>query len=123
MRLDLVPPPPSTSAPASTPAPATSKGNETPSDRATTFQAVEGGEVHNGTVLVVEAYAFIWLALLGFVLLQWKKQATLHARIDDLERVVDRAAAKLESQSVGKKTKAAEDRDDVAPATAAAKEA
>jgi CcmD family protein len=115
MRLDVAPPSPST--------PPSAKGNETPSDRSTTFQAVEGGEVHNGTVLVVEAYAFIWLALLGFVFLQWKKQATLHARIDDLERVVDRAAAKLESQSVGKKSKAAEDRDDVAPAAAAAKEA
>jgi hypothetical protein len=67
----------------------------TPNDRATTFQPVEGGnEVHNGTTLMVEAYAAIWLILMAWLVLVWRKQAALHQRIDGLENAIDRAAAK-----------------------------
>lgn len=94
MRLDLVPSPP--------PAPAPSAPSDKPADRATTFQAVEGGEVHSGQVLLVEAYVAIWLFLLAFIALSWRKQARLHARLDDLERVVDLAAARLEATAAKK---------------------
>jgi len=118
MRLDIPPGPP----------PTPPKDSSNPNDRATTFQAVEGGEQHSGAVLLVEAYAAIWLFLLGFVLIQWRRQAALHARLDDLERVVDRAAAKLEQGSIQGK-KAAPREDDAPPSgsalvgEAAAKEA
>lgn len=91
MRLDVPPGPPPTTPP---------KDSTNPNDRATTFQAVEGGEQHSGAVLLVEAYAAIWLFLLAFVLVQWRRQATLHARLDELEGVIDRAASKLEQGSV-----------------------
>ncbi len=105
MRLDVVPGP----VPSSPPPPQPPKDSTNPNDRATTFQAVEGGEQHSGTVLLVEAYAAIWLFLLGFVLLQWRKQAKLHARLDELEKVVDRAADKLEKESAqAKKAKVGE---------------
>jgi CcmD family protein len=96
MRLDLLPGPAPSTPPPPPPPP---KDSQNPNDRATTFQAVEGGEQHSGAVLLVEAYAAIWLFLLGFVLLQWMKQAKLHARLDELEKVVDRAADKLEKES------------------------
>jgi CcmD family protein len=93
MRIDLPPGPPPSAPPPNAPA---EKG-QAPSDRATTFQAVEGGEQHSGSVLLVEAYAAIWLFLLGFLLMQWRKQAQLHARLDELEKVVDRAAERLDA--------------------------
>ena len=76
------------------------KDSTNPNDRSTAFEAVEGGEQHSGAVLLVEAYAAIWVFLLGFVFLQWVKQAKLHARLDDLERVIDRAADTLEKSSL-----------------------
>ena len=95
MRIDLPPGPPPASLPPSAPA----AKSQAPSDRATTFQAVEGGEQHSGSVLLVEAYAAIWLFLLGFLLMQWRKQAQLHARLDELEKVVDRAAERLDANA------------------------
>ena len=45
-----------------------------PDSRAATFRAVEGGtETHSGTVLLVEAYAAIWLILMGWLLMLWRK--------------------------------------------------
>jgi CcmD family protein len=67
---------------------------EGPSDRATTFQPVEGGEQHSGTTLMVEAYAVIWTVLLLWVLFMWRKQSSLNDRLTDLEVAIDRAAAK-----------------------------
>jgi hypothetical protein len=67
-----------------------------PSDeRSTTFQPVEGGnEVHSGTTLMVEAYAAIWMVVMFWLILLWRKQATLNGRIDELGKAIDRAAAK-----------------------------
>lgn len=114
MRYDVPPGPPPTSPPK----------DQTPEDRATTFQAVEGKEQFSGSTLVVEAYAAIWLLLLGFVFLQWRKQATLHARLDELEKVVDRAAQKLEDASLkGKKAPRDADADVPADVDAQPKEA
>ena len=115
MRIDLPPGPPPSSLPPSAPP---AKG-QAPSDRATTFQAVEGGEQHSGSVLLVEAYAAIWLFLLGFLLMQWRKQAQLHARLDELEKVVDRAAERLDANANAAANKSTES----AAAGLAAKEA
>jgi hypothetical protein len=75
---------------AETPAPASS----TPDDRATTFQAVQGGEAqhYSGEVLLVSAYALVWSILLVWVALLWRRQSLLNDRLGDLERVIDRSA-------------------------------
>lgn len=60
--------------------------------RATEFRAVEGGsETRSGTVLLVEAYAAIWLILFAMLLLGHFKQRRIDARIDELEKAVERA--------------------------------
>ena len=62
-------------------------------DRSTTFQAVEGGaETRSGSTLMVEAYVVLWLILLTWIVLLWRKQSGLNARLDDLERAIDKAA-------------------------------
>ena len=77
--------------------------NAAPTDRATEFTAVDPtAEQYSGSVLVVEAYAAIWVILMGWIYLLWRKQAALAERLDDLERTIDRAAA-----SADKKAKAA----------------
>ncbi len=71
----------------------------TPEGRATTFQPVEGGpEQHSGATLLVEAYVVLWLLLMGWLLLVWRRQKTVNGRLDDLERAIDRAAARLEKK-------------------------
>jgi CcmD family protein len=75
-------------------APAPSSDHTSAEDRSTTFQAVQnGGEHYSGEVLLVSAYAIIWVILLGWVALVWRKQRSLNARLDDLEVVLDKAAA------------------------------
>jgi len=79
-------------------APAGASG-KTADDRATTFQAVDGDpEQHNGTTLLIEAYAVLWIILMTWLVLQWRKQAALNARLDGLERAIDRAAAKADGK-------------------------
>ena len=52
--------------------------NPTAPERSSEFRAVEGGgERHNGTVLLVEAYSAIWLILFGIVFLTFRKQRKL----------------------------------------------
>ena len=70
-----------------------------PDDRATEFTAVEGGEHYSGSTLLVEAYAAIWLVLMAWIFLLWRKQASLSVRLDGLERTIDRAAAELEKKA------------------------
>jgi hypothetical protein len=73
--------------------------NANPDSRAESFQAVEGGpETHSGSNLLVSAYAILWVILMAWLFGLWRKQATLHAKIDDLEKTLDRAAAKLEKK-------------------------
>jgi len=61
--------------------------DDSPEDsRGTAFQRVRGGaheRVPGGTLLVV-AYAFVWTALFGYVLAQWRRQSRLK---DDLARL------------------------------------
>jgi hypothetical protein len=66
-----------------------------PDDRAQTFQAVKGEPEHySGEALLVTAYAALWVIILVWVALVWRKQAALALRLDDLERVIDDAAKK-----------------------------
>lgn len=70
-----------------------------PDDRATDFRAVEGGGEHrDGATLMVEAYVVLWLILMTWLFTLWRKQKSLHARLDDLEKTIDKAAAKLQSK-------------------------
>lgn len=66
----------------------------TPGSRATTFRAVQGPTEHySGEALLVGAYAVLWAILLAWVALVWRKQRGLDARLGDLEREIDKAAA------------------------------
>jgi CcmD family protein len=64
-------------------------------DRATTFQAVQGAPEHySGEALLITAYAALWLIVFAFVVLAWRKQNRINARLDALEREIDKADAK-----------------------------
>jgi hypothetical protein len=72
-----------------------SSGGGAPDDRATAFQAVKGEPEHySGETLLVTAYAALWVIVLAWVAMAWKKQAGLSRRLDDLERVIGEAARK-----------------------------
>jgi hypothetical protein len=74
--------------------PTTTPTPQTPDDRATTFQAVQGGAEHySGEVLLVSAYAILWTIVLMWVVFMWRKQRDLTSRLDALEQVLDRADA------------------------------
>ena len=65
-----------------------------PDGRSTSFQPVEGPTQHySGEGLLVTGYALLWVILLAWVALVWRKQRGLDGRIDDLEREIDRATA------------------------------
>ena len=68
---------------------------QNPDDRATEFQAVQGNpsEQYSGATLLVSAYAVLWVVIFGWIALVWRKQRALDARLADLERVLDKAAA------------------------------
>ena len=75
----------------------------TPDDRSTAFHAVDasgdpGTNPGLGTTLLVEAYSAIWIIMMGFVLLGWRKQGALGLRIDDLEKAIDKSAAAKEKK-------------------------
>ena len=74
--------------------------NAAPDDRATDFTAVDpNAEHYSGGTLVVVAYAAIWVILMAWIFLLWRKQAGLAERLDDLERTIDRAAASAEKKA------------------------
>lgn len=90
MKLDVIP----VQAPAEK-----QPGKSAPDDRATEFRAVEGAqEQYSGATLLVEAYAAIWLILMAWLVLLWRKQASMNTRLDGLEKAIDRGAAKLEAR-------------------------
>jgi CcmD family protein len=85
-----------------TPAPGASgtTPNDAPDARSTEFTAVDPNVEHfNGSTLLVEAYAAIWVVLMAWIFLLWRKQAGLSERLDDLERTIDRAAASAEKKA------------------------
>lgn len=58
------------------------------------YVAVRGGaETRSGELLLVEAYAVLWIILMGWLFMLWRKQSRIHARLDELEKVLDRADA------------------------------
>jgi CcmD family protein len=67
-----------------------------PSERSTSFQAVQGnaGEQYSGTTLLVTAYAVLWVLLFAWIALVWRKQSGIAARLDELEREIGKAASK-----------------------------
>ena len=70
-----------------------------PDDRATEFKSVgDTGEHYNGYTLMVEAYAAIWLILMVWLVMLWRKQASLTARVIGLEAAIDRAIAKKDAK-------------------------
>jgi hypothetical protein len=86
------------------PTPITTASAQPAGDRSTTFQASQGGtETRSGTLLMVEAYAVLWLLLLGWLVWLWRRQGALHARIDGLEKAMDRAVEKQAAAARAKK--------------------
>lgn len=91
-----VPPPAPTTAsePSAAPSPSAAPAASARSDG---YQGVDGGaETYDGATLMVQAYSAVWLIVLGWVVLLWRKQAALTARLDGLEAAIDRAATALE---------------------------
>jgi CcmD family protein len=73
----------------------------TPNGRSTSFEAVQGGEQHySGETLLVSAYAILWAVVFVWVALVWRKQSTMNARLSELEREIDKAAAKQDEKKV-----------------------
>jgi CcmD family protein len=59
------------------------------------WHSVEGGpETMSGGLLLVEAYAAVWIVLFWFVFASWRRQARIDARVDELERAVSRGHGK-----------------------------
>lgn len=66
-----------------------------PADRTTEFHAVEGDvEEFSGGTLLVQAYAAIWLIVFGLIAMLWNQQRRVHARLDALDKSLDKLAAK-----------------------------
>ena len=66
-----------------------------PDDRSTEFHAVQGGtEMRSGEQLLVEAYALIWLFMLAWLVIVWRKQNVVSSRLRDLEAAIVRAERK-----------------------------
>ena len=82
---------------AAQPKPETGEGRDT-----TGFQAAPAGseERFSGSTLLVEAYAAIWLILMAWLLLLWRKQASLTARLD-AKRMQELAFRKHPQREVG----------------------
>ncbi|HEX2679006.1 MAG TPA: CcmD family protein [Polyangiales bacterium] len=66
------------------------QGADAAGDRATSFQTVEGAVKEDvpGGPLLVAAYGFVWIAVLGYVLRLGRMQARVEANIATLERAL-----------------------------------
>lgn len=82
-----------------------------PDDRATEFKAVDSNanEQFSGYNLMVEAYFAIWIILMIWLVMLWRKQASLAARVVGLEEAINRAEKKLQTKAAAKAPKAAEE--------------
>jgi hypothetical protein len=77
---------------------AVTEGSAAPATSATTaadgtgFKPVKGGsEMQSGEMLLVEAYAAIWVVVLAFVALAWSRNRKVEARIASLEGAIAKA--------------------------------
>ena len=69
-------------------------------ERATEFTAVDGtGEQFSGYTLMVEAYAAIWLIMMLWLALVWRKQQNLATRVEGLEGAIARAERKITAKA------------------------
>lgn len=60
-----------------------------PEDRKTEFVAVTGGrESTSAEVLLVSAYAIMWLFLLAFLWLGWRRASALRLKLERLEKAL-----------------------------------
>jgi hypothetical protein len=65
-------------------------------ERSTQFRPVEGGaETTSAATFLIAAYVLMWLCVLAFLLLTWRKIRSAQAQVDRLER----ALAKLPEAS------------------------
>ena len=64
--------------------------SSSPEGRATQFVPVEGGEeTTSATTMLVSAYVIVWVLLMLFVFLGWRRQRGIESRIDDLEKALE----------------------------------
>lgn len=80
---------PPTASAAPTPAPSSSA--EVPADNGSFKPVGNQRETQSGEALVVEAYAAIWLALMVFVAVAWKRTRSLEEKVAGLESAVQKA--------------------------------
>ncbi|MBE7480855.1 MAG: hypothetical protein HS104_12845 [Polyangiaceae bacterium] len=66
--------------------------SQRPEDRSTEFVAVEGGakESASAGTLLVAAYLVMWALLLGFLFIGWRRGQQLAARLESVEKALDR---------------------------------
>jgi hypothetical protein len=63
-----------------------------PGDRATEFVPDQGGnDSTSASGLLVTAYVVMWAILLGVILLTWRRQQRIDARLKELERALEAA--------------------------------
>jgi len=80
-----------TAAPKTTAAP-TVTAQPAPKDRDTEYRATEGGgDVQSGGVLLIEAYAVVWILVFVMVVRSMRKQSTLDHRIEQLRADIAKA--------------------------------
>jgi hypothetical protein len=64
-----------------------------PDDRSTDFHAAQGEpQQYSGETLLVSAYGMLWVVIMVWLAIGWRKQSRLTQRLDDLERAIDKAA-------------------------------
>ncbi len=68
-----------------------------PQEGGSDFRAYEGGaEQRSGELLLIEAYAAIWLVAFVFIFLSIRRQKRLEQRLDRLQDDLERAAEQQE---------------------------
>lgn len=76
-------------------------------DRSTAFRSVQGGtQLQSGEMLLVEAYAAIWVLLFIMLYLFWRRQAGMNQRIENLEKAI--AGARKDQKDSSKASKEGE---------------
>jgi hypothetical protein len=65
--------------------------SQRPEDRSTEFVAVQGGkDSTSAETLLVAAYIVMWALLLGFLYIGWRRAQHLAARLESVEKALDR---------------------------------
>jgi hypothetical protein len=74
------------------PAMPTTTAEKTPEDRRTEFVPVQGGTAPttNAETLVVSAYMVMWVLLLYFIWLGWRRAGRIETRVGVLERALEK---------------------------------